>query len=86
LTIARRSPTIAADSESFRDAIFVGAVYQSTAMSPTMPIVFGATSTNAFVIIGLIVVIIIFLILFLVFAKYFRLWIQSVTTGAGIGL
>ncbi len=51
-----------------------------------MPIVFGATSTNAFVIIGLIVVIIIFLILFLVFAKYFRLWIQSVTTGAGIGL
>ena len=51
-----------------------------------MPVVFGASPANAFVIIGLIVVIIIFLILFLVFAKYFRLWIQSVTTGAGIGL
>jgi len=55
-------------------------------MSFSMPVVFGATPGNAFVIIGLIVVIIIFLILFLVFAKYFRLWIQSVTTGAGIGL
>jgi len=51
-----------------------------------MSVLFGATVVNAFVIIGLIVVIIIFLILFLVFAKYFRLWIQSVTTGAGIGL
>src|SRR5215218_675799 len=29
---------------------------------------------------------IVFLIVFAVFAKYFRLWIQSVTTGAGIGI
>ncbi len=27
-----------------------------------------------------------FLVLFAIFARYFRLWIQSVTTGAGIGL
>ena len=37
-------------------------------------------------IIALVVAIIFFLILFLVFARYFRLWIQSVTTGAGIGI
>ena len=41
---------------------------------------------SPFVIIALIVVIVIFLILMMVFAKYFRLWIQSVTTGAGIGI
>ena len=53
-------------------------------MNFTMPVLLAAA--DAFVIIGLIVVIVIFLIVFLVFAKYFRLWIQSVTTGAGIGL
>lgn len=37
-------------------------------------------------IIALVVAIVFFLILFLVFARYFRLWIQSVTTGAGIGI
>jgi uncharacterized protein YqfA (UPF0365 family) len=30
--------------------------------------------------------IVIFLVAFVVFARYFRLWIQSVTTGAGIGI
>jgi uncharacterized protein YqfA (UPF0365 family) len=35
---------------------------------------------------GAIVVIIMGLVAFAVFANYFRLWIQSVTTGAGIGI
>src|SRR5687767_6960641 len=37
-------------------------------------------------IIGLFVILILLLILLAVFAKYFRLWIQSVTTGAQIGI
>jgi uncharacterized protein YqfA (UPF0365 family) len=37
-------------------------------------------------IVGLVFVIVFCLILLAVFAKYFRLWIQSVTTGAGIGI
>jgi uncharacterized protein YqfA (UPF0365 family) len=37
-------------------------------------------------IIGLFVILIVMLILLAVFAKYFRLWIQSVTTGAQIGI
>jgi uncharacterized protein YqfA (UPF0365 family) len=37
-------------------------------------------------IIVILVMLVIGLILFAVFARYFRLWIQSVTTGAGIGI
>jgi uncharacterized protein YqfA (UPF0365 family) len=37
-------------------------------------------------IIAILVLLVIGLILFAVFARYFRLWIQSVTTGAGIGI
>jgi uncharacterized protein YqfA (UPF0365 family) len=37
-------------------------------------------------IIVILVLLVIGLILFAVFARYFRLWIQSVTTGAGIGI
>jgi len=37
-------------------------------------------------IVGLFVILIILLIIMAIFAKYFRLWIQSVTTGAGIGI
>ncbi|MCC7083982.1 MAG: flotillin-like protein FloA [Pirellulales bacterium] len=37
-------------------------------------------------IVGIIVLLIVFLVGFAVFARYFRLWIQSVTTGAGIGI
>ncbi len=37
-------------------------------------------------IVGIFVVIIVALITFVVFARYFRLWIQSVTTGAQIGI
>ena len=37
-------------------------------------------------IIVILVVLVIGLVLFAVFARYFRLWIQSVTTGAGIGI
>ncbi len=34
----------------------------------------------------LVVVLIVGLAFFAIFARYFRLWIQSVTTGAGIGI
>src|SRR6218665_3291818 len=37
-------------------------------------------------IVGIVVVLILGLILFAIFANYFRLWVQSVTTGAGIGI
>jgi uncharacterized protein YqfA (UPF0365 family) len=37
-------------------------------------------------IVGLFVILIVLLIIMAIFAKYFRLWIQSVTTGAGIGI
>jgi uncharacterized protein YqfA (UPF0365 family) len=42
--------------------------------------------TTILTIIGIIIVLIVFLIGFAVFARYFRLWIQSVTTGASIGI
>ena len=41
---------------------------------------------RAAVIIGVIVLLIIALVFVAVFLRYFRLWIQSVTTGAGIGI
>ena len=34
----------------------------------------------------LVFVVIVGLAIFAIFARYFRLWIQSVTTGAGIGI
>src|SRR5436190_3305 len=42
--------------------------------------------TMILTIVGIVVVLIFFLVAFVVFARYFRLWIQSVTTGAGIGI
>ncbi len=36
--------------------------------------------------IGLIVLVLVGIVALFIFAKYFRLWIQSVTTGAGIGI
>jgi len=42
--------------------------------------------STGFVIVATIVVIVVVLIVLVVFARYFRLWIQSVTTGAGIGI
>jgi len=38
------------------------------------------------IVVGTIVAIVLGLIILAVFARYFRLWIQSVTTGAGIGI
>ncbi len=38
------------------------------------------------VIVGLFAALVFGLVLFAVFTRYFRLWIQSVTTGAGIGI
>ncbi len=36
--------------------------------------------------IGAAIVLLLFLVVTVIFARYFRLWIQSVTTGAGIGI
>src|SRR5436309_13978112 len=35
---------------------------------------------------GILFVLVMALVAFVIFARYFRLWIQSVTTGAGIGI
>ena len=43
-----------------------------------------ASPSQLFVIFGAFAVIIFLLIVFAVFARYFRLWIQSVSTGARI--
>jgi len=43
-------------------------------------------SSQVFVIAIIFAVLVAFMILFAVFARYFRLWIQSVTTGANIGM
>ncbi len=45
-----------------------------------------AASGQLLVIIAIFAVLIFALVLLAIFARYFRLWIQSVTTGAGIGL
>mgnify|MGYP002622420499 CR=1 FL=1 len=42
--------------------------------------------TQIAMIVGLVVVLIIGIIFLAIFARYFKLWIQSVTTGAGIGI
>src|SRR5215470_5577693 len=44
------------------------------------------TTSNVLWIVATIVVLIAALIFFVAFARYFRFWIQSVTTGAGIGI
>jgi uncharacterized protein YqfA (UPF0365 family) len=41
---------------------------------------------QAIIIVGIVIGIVFALIVLAVFARYFRLWIQSVTTGAGIGI
>src|SRR5262245_34576812 len=46
----------------------------------------GILDSGTFVLIGLVVLIIVGLAIFAIVARYFRLWIQSVTTGAGIGI
>src|SRR5215213_8013409 len=43
-------------------------------------------SSSLVLLFGIGVLVIFGLIFFAVFARYFRLWIQSVTTGAGIGI
>jgi uncharacterized protein YqfA (UPF0365 family) len=44
------------------------------------------TTWELLTIVGLIVVLIVGLVILAIFASYFRLWIMSVTTGAGIGI
>ena len=48
--------------------------------------IFADEVTSVITIAIIIVAIVSFLVAFVVFARYFRLWIQSVTTGAGIGI
>lgn len=47
-------------------------------------ILFAQNATTVFMIVALVVAIIVMLVVFAIFARYFRLWIQSVTTGARI--
>jgi uncharacterized protein YqfA (UPF0365 family) len=51
-----------------------------------MPILAQLEGLNILVIIGLFFALLVGLIILVVFARYFRLWVQSVTTGAGIGI
>jgi uncharacterized protein YqfA (UPF0365 family) len=52
-----------------------------------MPILFAEPSTGDIITIAVVLIGVVFaLVIFVVFARYFRLWIQSVTTGAGIGI
>ena len=44
---------------------------------------FDGTTVTLVVLVGVLIVALVF---FAIFARYFRLWIQSVTTGAGIGI
>ena len=46
----------------------------------------GLLDGGTMMVIGLVFVLVIGLALFAIIARYFRLWIQSVTTGAGIGI
>jgi uncharacterized protein YqfA (UPF0365 family) len=46
----------------------------------------GPFDSNTVMLIALVFILIIGLALFAIIARYFRLWIQSVTTGAGIGI
>jgi len=46
----------------------------------------GVFNTNTLMLIGLLVLLVFALVCFVIFARFFRLWIQSVTTGAGIGI
>ena len=46
----------------------------------------GGLGNGTFWLIGLVVLVIFGLALFAIIARYFRLWIQSLTTGAGIGI
>src|SRR5262245_39564832 len=46
----------------------------------------GLWSSSTLWLVVLVALLIIALMIFVIFARYFRLWIQSVTTGAGIGI
>lgn len=48
-------------------------------------VLLGEAATNALLIFGGFLVLV-GLVVFFIFARYFRLWIQSVTTGAGVGI
>jgi len=51
-------------------------------ISPILADEVGSVITIAIILFAIVI----FLVAFVVFARYFRLWIQSVTTGAGIGI
>ncbi len=51
-----------------------------------MAVLFAQETTSILVVAGGMIVIVLGLVLFAIFARYFTLWIQCVTTGAGIGI
>jgi uncharacterized protein YqfA (UPF0365 family) len=51
-----------------------------------LPFALDEDTSRIIVIVAILAGVIVFFIAFAVFARYFRLWIQSVTTGAGIGI
>jgi uncharacterized protein YqfA (UPF0365 family) len=55
-------------------------------MRTTLLLAQGLLDSGTLWLIGLVFVLIVGLALFAIVARYFRLWIQSVTTGAGIGI
>jgi uncharacterized protein YqfA (UPF0365 family) len=57
-------------------------------MSISSPVILAQNvlENGMFMLIGLIILLIMGLAIFAIVARYFRLWIQSVTTGAGIGI
>jgi uncharacterized protein YqfA (UPF0365 family) len=60
--------------------------YQSLSLLAQRPGRGGLFSGNTLVVVALFAALVIALAFVAVFARYFRLWIQSVTTGAGIGI
>jgi uncharacterized protein YqfA (UPF0365 family) len=51
-----------------------------------MPLLADASTMQIITIIGIFILLFFFLIVLAIFARYFRFWIQSKTTGAGIGM
>jgi len=51
-----------------------------------MRVLLAQGESDIWIIIGIVVLVFIGLVIFAIFARYFRLWIQSKTTGAGIGI
>ena len=51
-----------------------------------MAVLLAQETGSVFMVAGALIAIVIGLVIFAIFARYFTLWIQCVTTGAGIGI